>query len=506
MRPCLSAKTTGSRVSSPHHQSPATQPLIQGCSGVHHAAARYGLGLRIRLRLRSAAASGSGFGSSSALAPASVLPRDLILDSEPGSGQSTQVLVAQASALSPGHSLHRHRQAVRHPIPSLDLLQAPAMHHLPSRPASRKAGSNRLASAVLGHSPADRDHSFSSSHLSATRVLLIRVSINTSRGRNSNSNSHHSGTDQDPSPHGHQPGGPWTQDEDRQCPDPFEAVEAVVLRDLAGHCVKRGWGHQPARTDGRKSHLAGASGNHAYQPRPRPRPFANKSTTFNTQPAATPSALVASRLHKLPQLLLPSAPLAPLRLPQLQLPNPHQLLVSDRRVLLPLAYRQAMALVKALLHLDLLQPTPPLAPITIRSAAGSRSCLGLCFWRELVLFRFRLDLLFRHLEAAQIQQRSAQHLPQLKPNLLLPPLPLRRRLRLLQLRRPPLLLLLPTLHPRAPSPTSSEKTAPALRRQLKGPARHCQVPISEARARKMRMSCARSVSRKLPKWAIASSR
>lgn len=216
--------------------------------------------------------------------------------------------------------------------------------------------------------------------------------------------------------------------------------------------------------------------------------------------------LVASRLHKLPQLLLPSAPLAPLRLPQLQLPNPHQLLVSDRRVLLPLAYRQAMALVKALLHLALLQPTPPLAPHHY-SERRREPLLP----RPLLLARARpLPLSARpplpHLEAAQIQQRSAQHLPQLKPNLLLPPLPLRRHLRLLQLRRPPLLLLLPTLHPRAPSPTSSEKTAPALRRQLKGPARHCQVPISEARARKMRMSCARSVSRKLPKWAIASSR
>jgi hypothetical protein len=250
VRPCLGAKTTGSPVvsSSPISCYTAAHTRLQRCPSCSS---------KVRARAQDSAPPSAlrlhpdlALDLAPPLAPASVLPRDLILDSDPALANLHQVLVAQASALSPGHSLHRHRQAVRHPTPSLDLLQAPAMHHLPSRPASRKAGSNRLASAVLGHSPADRDHSFSSSHLSATRVLLIRVSINTSRGRNSNSNSHHSGTDQDPSPHGHQARGALDRTEDRQCPDPFEAVEAVVLRDLAGHSCQT-WMGTPASEDRR---------------------------------------------------------------------------------------------------------------------------------------------------------------------------------------------------------------------------------------------------------------
>ncbi len=155
---------------------------------------------------------------------------------------------------------------------------------------------------------------------------------------------------------------------------------------------------------------------------------------LTSRPPSTHSLLrrhqlsVVSRLDKHPHLLLPSALLPPLRMPQPQLPNPHQRLGSGNRVHLPLAYRKAMALVKALLRLAPLQPIPPLAlhhhlghhrephrPLPLLSARVRPPPLS-------------ARPLLPPLEAAPIQRRSAQHRPQAKPLLLLPPLLLRLRL------------------------------------------------------------------------------
>lgn len=235
MSSCPSAKTIRPRVvsSSPIPCNTAAHTRLQRCPSCSSKA-------RARARAQDSAPPSAlrpvpdlAFGLAPPLALASVLLRDPNLDSGPALVNLHQVVVAQASALLPDHSLHQYRQAARRPTPSLDLLPAPAMHRLPLPPASRKAGSSSQASDVLDPSPADRDHSFSSNHLSATRALSTQGNFTRDRGRSNNS--HRSGTDQDPSPHGHQAREALDKRVDRQCPDRSVAVEAVVLRGPAGH-------------------------------------------------------------------------------------------------------------------------------------------------------------------------------------------------------------------------------------------------------------------------------